>query len=90
MAQTNLMKALREAERIAERELIGIRAAIVAVSDGTAGSVSGRARDEKSRSRNVKAAAMTHKVSNMSRAARKAASVRMKKYWAMRRKAAKR
>jgi len=92
MAKSNVLKTLRDAEVAAERvvhrgqrELSGIRAAIAAVAGSLADSMRGRP------SQVAKAAAGTRKRkrSRMSAAARKAVSLRMKKYWASRRAGAK-
>ena len=89
MAKSNVLKTLRDAEAAAERvvhrgqrELSGIRAAIAAVAGSLSDSMRGRP------SQGLKAAAGT-KRSRMSAAARKAVSLRMKKYWAARRAGAK-
>jgi hypothetical protein len=87
MAKSNVLKTLRDAEAAAERfvekgqrELNGIRAAIAAVAGSLAGSMRGEP---------GQGAKANRKRSRMSAAARKAVSLRMKKYWASRRAGAK-
>jgi len=98
VAQSDVLKTLRDAERATERvvkrgqrELNGIRAAIVAVAGSLAISVRGGGRVHATRHRSRTATTAPTKTARgaMSAAARKAVSIRMKKYWAMRRKTAK-
>jgi hypothetical protein len=91
MAKSNVLNSLRVAEAAAlrivergQRELNGIRVAIAAV----AGSLSASTRGRGARAATAVGAA-TRKRSRMSAAARKAVSLRMKKYWAARRAGAK-
>jgi len=91
MAKSNVLKTLRDAEAAAERfvekgqrELSGIRAAIAAVAGSLADSMRGQASRGK-----AAAGTRKRKRSRMSPAARKAVSLRMKKYWAARRAGAK-
>jgi hypothetical protein len=92
MAKSNVLNTLRAAEAAAlrtvergQRELNGIRAAIVAVAGSLAGSMRGRGRTRVA----TAVEAGKRKRSRMSAAARRAVSLRMKKYWAARRAGAK-
>ena len=74
----SLITDLRSAEKQLEKQLSGVRDAIASLESGGDGQVRGRGR---------RAGAARGGRRSMSAAARKAVSIRMRKYWAERRKA---
>ena len=85
MAFDDLVSGLRETEQQLTKQLEGVRAAIVALASGRSRVPAIRRR--RGRPARAVVAKPVRKSGSWSAAARKAVSLRMKKYWAARRKA---